>query len=73
MPAIPVKTGGLGKTLRRDWFLYAILVPFVLWYILFAFKPMYGLQIAFKDYSVFQGIAGSPWAGFSHFEAFLAE
>lgn len=71
LPALTVKTGGLGKTLRRDWFLYAILVPFVLWYILFAFKPMYGLQIAFKDYSVFQGIADSPWAGFSHFETFL--
>ncbi|KHL92329.1 hypothetical protein QW71_29900 [Paenibacillus sp. IHB B 3415] len=35
-------------------------MPFVLWYILFAFKPMYGLQIAFKDYSVFQGI-GQAW------------
>ena len=62
---------GLGKELRRDWFLYAILVPFLAWYVLFVFKPMYGLQIAFKDYSVFQGIVGSPWAGLDHFEAFL--
>lgn len=62
---------GWGRDLRRDWFLYVILIPFVVWYILFAFKPMYGLQIAFKDYSVFQGITGSSWAGLHHFEVFL--
>ncbi|MCA8834934.1 MAG: ABC transporter permease subunit, partial [Proteobacteria bacterium] len=33
----------------------------------FLYKPMYGLQIAFKDYSVFKGIAASPWIGFEHF------
>lgn len=62
---------GWVKDLRRDWFLYVILIPFIAWYILFAFKPMYGLQIAFKDYNVFQGITGSSWAGLHHFEAFL--
>ena len=36
--------------------LYLILLPFILWYAVFMFKPMYGLLIAFKDYSLFRGI-----------------
>ncbi|MBD2868589.1 ABC transporter permease [Paenibacillus arenilitoris] len=59
------------SSLKRDKFLYALLVPFLLWYAVFMFKPMYGLQIAFLDYSVFKGIDGSPWAGLHHFELFL--
>jgi putative aldouronate transport system permease protein len=53
--------------LAREWQLYLMLLPLVLWLLVFLYKPMYGLQIAFKDYSVFRGIAGSPWAGFEHF------
>ncbi len=57
--------------LKRDRFLYLLLIPFLLWYAMFVFKPMYGIQIAFKDYSVFRGIEGSPWVGLKHFEQFL--
>lgn len=52
--------------------LYLIMLPFIIWYMLFMFKPMYGLVIAFKDYSIFQGIAGSPWVGLKHFRMFLS-
>jgi putative aldouronate transport system permease protein len=58
----------IGDHLKREWQLYAMLLPTILWLILFLYKPMYGLQIAFKDYSIFRGIAGSPWIGFEHFE-----
>lgn len=51
--------------------LYLIMLPFIIWYLLFMFKPMYGLIIAFKDYSIFQGILKSPWVGFKHFSYFL--
>lgn len=51
--------------------LYLIMLPFIIWYVLFMFKPMYGLVIAFKDYSVFQGISKSPWVGFANFSTFL--
>lgn len=59
------------SNLIRDRYLYLLLIPFLAWYIIFAYKPMYGLQIAFKDFSVYKGIAGSPWVGFENFETFF--
>jgi len=57
----------VGDHLKREWQLYVLLLPTILWLLIFLYKPMYGLQIAFKDYSVFRGVAGSPWVGFEHF------
>jgi putative aldouronate transport system permease protein len=53
--------------LKREWQLYVMLLPTILWLLVFLYKPMYGLQIAFKDFSVFRGVAGSPWVGLEHF------
>ena len=58
--------------LKRDWRLYLMLAPTVIWLLLFLYKPMYGLQIAFKDYSIFKGVAASPWVGFEHFETLFS-
>jgi len=52
--------------------LYLILLPLVIWYVLFAYKPMYGLVIAFQDYNLFKGIAGSDWVGLANFKEFLS-
>ncbi|WP_146589353.1 ABC transporter permease [Puniceibacterium confluentis] len=57
----------VGDHLRREWQLYVLLLPTIIWLLVFLYKPMYGLQIAFKDYSVFRGVAGSPWVGLEHF------
>lgn len=57
----------LADHFRRDWQIYVLLAPTIIWFILFLYKPMYGLQIAFKDYSVFRGIQNSPWVGLEHF------
>ncbi len=57
----------VGDHLRREWQLYLLLLPTILWLLIFLYKPMYGLQIAFKDYSIFRGVAGSPWIGLEHF------
>ncbi|SNS27513.1 ABC transporter permease [Tropicimonas sediminicola] len=54
--------------LRREWQIYLMLAPTIIWFLLFLYRPMYGLQIAFKDYSVFLGFEGSPWVGFEHFQ-----
>ena len=53
---------------RREWQIYVMLLPTIIWFIVFLYKPMYGLQIAFKDYSIFRGVQGSPWVGWEHFE-----
>lgn len=54
-----------------DIMLYLILAPFILWYILFAYKPMYGILIAFQNHSLFKGISGSDWIGLENFKTFL--
>ena len=50
------------------WQLYVMLLPALLYLILFAYKPMYGILIAFKNYKMKLGIMGSPWVGFTNFE-----
>ncbi|WP_168735761.1 ABC transporter permease [Cohnella fermenti] len=53
----------LRKDLRRYRQMYLLALPMVIFYILFIYIPMYGITIAFKDYSVVTGITGSPWVG----------
>ena len=48
-------------------YLYLLLLPAVVWYILFCYMPMYGVIIAFKKYTFNGGIWGSPWIGLTHF------
>ena len=47
--------------------LYLFLVPAIIWYVIFAYGPIYGLQIAFKDFKILKGIEGSDWVGMKHF------
>ncbi len=56
---------------RRHWQLYLILLPAVLYFIIFKYVPLTNAVIAFKDYNVIQGIWGSPWVGLKHFSAFF--
>ena len=50
------------KKTFKAWQLYVLLIPALLWAIIFAYYPMYGVVIAFKDYKIRAGILGSPWA-----------
>ena len=68
----------LQRSLRRNWALYLLVIPGLLYFILFLYWPMYGVIIAFKDYSPSKGIIGSPWAAyrgtmdiFKHFKSFF--
>jgi putative aldouronate transport system permease protein len=47
--------------------LYLMMLPGLVYYIIFRYAPMYGVVIAFKDYKILQGIMGSPWIGFQYF------
>jgi len=55
--------------MKKYWQIYLLILPAITWYILFAYYPMAGLQLAFKTYKVRQGIWGSPWAGLQNFTA----
>lgn len=61
-----------GRLYQFRW-MYLFLIPAIVWYVIFAYGPIYGLQIAFKDYKIMKGIAGSPWVGFKHFEKMFTD
>lgn len=60
-----------GKSIWKSRYLYLLLLPTLIWYITFMYRPMYGLQIAFKDFMPFLGIEGSKFVGLKHFKAFF--
>ena len=53
---------------KREYLLYVMILPGLLYIILFKYIPMYGVTIAFREYSVFKGFGDAPWVGFSIFE-----
>lgn len=63
------------KSLRRqfenNWQLYLFVLPGVIYYIIFHYLPLYGVQIAFKNYKVADGITGSEWVGLANFYTFF--
>lgn len=63
------RTRWLIQHFKREWQIYLLLAPLVIWFLLFLYKPMYGLQIAFKDFSLFKGVDASPWVGLEHFKS----
>lgn len=60
------------KDFRRNRYLYLMLLPVVAWYVLFYYAPMYGAQIAFRDFSPARGILGSEWVGLENFREFFS-
>lgn len=62
----------LRKSLRLHWQLYLLLVPPVVYLILFKYIPITNSVVAFKNYNVIEGIWGSPWAGLEYFERFFS-
>lgn len=55
----------------RNWELYLFIAPAFLYFLIFHYGPMYGIQIAFKNFIPTLGITGSPWVGFDHFVRFF--
>ncbi|MFV0504430.1 MAG: ABC transporter permease [Lachnospirales bacterium] len=59
------------NNIRKNWGLYFLLLPSVILLLLFAYKPMYGVIIAFKNYKPIDGIWGSQWVGLQNFIRFF--
>lgn len=60
------------KKICKNWDLYLIFLPVFAYYVIFKYIPMYGVQIAFKNFSAIKGITGSPWIGLNHFRQFFS-
>lgn len=58
---------GIFFYLKKHWQLYLMILPAMLYYLIFIYKPMGGILIAFQDYSIRKGITGSDWVGFENF------
>lgn len=59
------------RDFRRNKMLYLLVVPVLLFYLIFQYRPMYGALIAFKDYTPTLGVADSPWVGLANFKRFF--
>ena len=65
------RTGRLSTRIRANWQLYLILAVPIAFFIIFHYLPMYGAQIAFREFIAVKGIWGSPWVGVDQFLKFF--
>src|SRR3954447_20053646 len=59
------------KRVLRAWQLYVLLAPALIYIAVFKYWPMYGVQIAFRNYNPIDGFSGSPWVGMDNFVRFI--
>ena len=59
------------RNFKSELFLHALVLPTIIYFLVFAYAPMYGIIVAFKDFSFSKGIFGSQWVGFEHFITFF--
>ena len=68
---VPKKKINYAVYFKNNWQLYVLILPAIIYFIVFNYMPLYGIQIAFKDFKAVFGISGSKWVGFKHFENFF--
>ena len=61
------------RYIKKNWFLYMLVLPGLCFLLVFEYAPMYGITLAFKDYSPRLGVLGSPWIGLEHFREMFAD
>lgn len=61
----------LRADMRKNWLIYLMLVPVIVYLLIFCYAPMYGVIIAFKDFKPRLGIMGSDWVGLKYFKEFV--
>lgn len=62
---------GANSWFRNEYQLYLMILPAVIYFFVFNYMPLYGIQIAFRDYKAVFGITGSKWVGWKYFETFF--
>ena len=62
----------IGWYLAHDWQLWIMLLPAIVYIFIFCYVPMYGAQLAFREYSFETGITGGKWVGFKYFEQYFS-
>jgi putative aldouronate transport system permease protein len=60
------------ELIKRNYILYFFMLPVIIYVILFNYAPLYGIQIAFKDFRASSGIFGSEWVGWYWFKTFIS-
>lgn len=65
------KKNSFKNILKSNWQLYVLVLPAIIYFFVFNYMPLYGIQIAFKDYKAVSGIMGSQWVGLKHFKTFF--
>ncbi|OZB98247.1 sugar ABC transporter permease [Paenibacillus sp. XY044] len=65
------RSNGILRRLAGQWQVQSMILPGILFIVVFSYIPMYGITIAFKEFDIFQGISGSPWVGFKQFRLFF--
>lgn len=70
--AIVAWSAGLAKDIGRNRILYLMVIPGILYFLIFRYIPMYGAIIAFKNYRILQGFTGSPWVGLKNFQTIFS-
>lgn len=66
------RSRGLAVRLKKQWELQIMVIPALILVFIFSYIPMYGVLMAFQDYSIFDGFWASPWVGLKHFEMFFS-
>ncbi len=68
-----IKKQSLWTRIWKYRYIYLLLLPGLVYFIIFKYIPIYGIQLAFKDFSFAFGISGSPWVGFDNFDYLFSE
>jgi len=69
--SLAVRRVSLSRRVRQSWQLYVLLAPGLVYLVIFKYWPMYGAQIAFRNYNPVDGFVGSPWVGLKNFHRFV--
>jgi len=67
-----LRPAGKLKRFKNQWDLQLMVIPAILFIIVFSYIPMYGVLMAFQEYNLFKGFFNSPWVGFEHFRYFFS-